>query len=194
ILFSVIFTSGLQMLGFQFSRKERQAIFHFWRYMGHLMGVHPELLPTDEADSWRITWLEALTEFLPDEDSVKLAHALLKAAPTAHGLVGNGPASRLAQRFVSNLHATYSRLALGDRNADLLGLPNRRPYMGVIGAIAATNFALETARRITPGATAYSVRVGDRSRRALLNQGARVSDPDLSFTREPKDPRVKQTA
>lgn len=189
ILFSVVFTGGLQMLGFQFSRREREAIFHFWRYMGHLLGVHPDLLPATEADAWRITWLEALTEFLPDEDSKKLAAAMMEAVPTAHGLRGDGPVSRGLGWLLRQTHGAYSRLALGKRNADRLGLPDRPVFLGVIGAIAAGNFALETARRITPGATSLAVRLGDASRRDLLERASRTSAPDLSFTREPDAPR-----
>lgn len=188
ILFSVVFTAGLQILGFQFSRREREAIFHFWRYMGHLLGVHPELLPATEGDAWRITWLEALTEFLPDEDSEKLAGAMLAAVPTAHGLRGETRRDRALGWLLSQLHGTYSRLALGPRNADRLGLPDRPVFLPVIGAISAANFALETVRRVVPGATDRAVRRGDVERRKMLERASRTSRPDLSFTREPLAP------
>ena len=188
ILFSVPFTVGLRALGFRFSDKERAAIFHFWRYVGYLMGIDPELLPADEADAWRITWLVATTEFLPDEDSRRLAQAMLAATATTHGLSGDDPATRLAAWAVASLHGSYSRLALGNHSADQLGIPNRPPFQAAIIALAAANFALETARRSIPGATRLSVLTGDRTRRAALRRLTRQTEADLTYTREATPP------
>ncbi len=41
------------------------------------MGVDDELLPTGEEDAWRLLWLLAATEFIPDDDSKRLAKALI---------------------------------------------------------------------------------------------------------------------
>jgi len=188
ILFSVIFTVGLQALGYRFSRREREAIFHFWRYVGHLIGVHPDLLPVNEADAWRITWLEAATEFIPDEDSPRLAQAMLAAAPAVHGIRGRSPGARLAGWTLVSLHSSYTRLALGHGNANQLGIPNRPPFHAAIVALAAANFALETARQRIPGATALSVYAGDKTRRAAMRTVTRKTGADLTYTRETAAP------
>jgi hypothetical protein len=185
ILFSVGMTAGLQTLGFRFTRNEREAIFHFWRYVGHLMGVHPDLLPVTEADTWRIVWLEAATEFLPDEDSHRLAQAMLAATGPTHGICGNSRLAQLATWTLTGLHGSYSRLALGTDNADHLGIPNRPPFHTAILALAASNYALETARQLTPGATRLSTYLGDRTRRAALRAVTRKTGADLTYTREP---------
>ncbi len=184
ILFSVVFTAGLRGLGFRFSATEREAVFHFWRYIGYLMGVHPELLPTNEDDAWRITWLEAATEFTPDEDSRMLAEAMLEALAETHGITGDDYLSRLAGWTLSSLHSSYSRLALGSENADLLGIPKRPPFHAAVAGIAAANFAVETARRAIPGASRVSVALGDRTRRAALGRVTRTTGADLSYTRD----------
>lgn len=69
MLFSLANLAGCQAMGMSFSDTEREAVFHFWRYVGQLMGIHPELVPTSEEDTWRLFWLEADTEFLPDEET-----------------------------------------------------------------------------------------------------------------------------
>lgn len=57
----------------------------------------PRLLPADEADTWRLLWLQADYEFRPDDDSTRLGRALRAAlGPLAVG--GNGhPAARAAR-------------------------------------------------------------------------------------------------
>jgi len=184
ILFSVPFVVGLRSLGFRFSAEERVAIFHFWRYVGYLMGIDPEILPADEADAWRITWLESATEFIPDEDSRRLARAMLAATAITHGLSGEGPATRLTAWALMSLHGSYSRLTLGNHSADLLGIPNRPPFAAALVALATANFALETARRTIPGATRLSVLTGDKTRRAAVRSLTRRTQADLSYTRE----------
>jgi hypothetical protein len=184
ILFSVMFTVGLRTLGFRFTRREREAIFHFWRYVGYLMGIPSELLPTDEADAWRITWLEALTELIPDEDSRRLTKAMFDAIPASHGVPGEDPASRLAAWILTSLHGGYIRLALGKQNADLLGVPDRPLGQAAMAAFAAANFGLETVRRMVPGATKVSVTAGDRSRRAALKLVTRQTGADLRLRRD----------
>jgi len=188
ILFSVVFTAGLRMLGFRFSTEERGAIFHLWRYVGYLMGVDAELLPTDENDAWRITWLEAATEFIPDEDSHRLAQALIAASNEFHGLTGDDPATRLAGWILASLHASYTRLALGNHNADQLGVPNRPPFHAAVIALAGANFALETARTRIPGANRLSVLIGDHTRRAAMRRVTRQTGADLTYTREDTAP------
>jgi hypothetical protein len=182
MLFSLVFTVGLNVLGFQFSRKERRAIFHLWRYVGWLLGIDHELLPADEADTWRLTWLEAATEFIPDEDAPRLAAALIKSTPGLHGLDGDGPLSKIAARCVVNLHASYSRLALGKQNADHLGLPNSPLAMVAVVSFSALIFVIETFRRLIPGATRLSELVGDRSRRAVLSRLGSGKQTDLKYT------------
>jgi ER-bound oxygenase mpaB/B'/Rubber oxygenase, catalytic domain len=184
ILFSTGLTAGLQTLGFRFTNREREAIFHLWRYVGHLIGVHPDLLPATESDTWRIVWLEAATEFHPDEDSRRLAQAMLASTAQTHGIQADSPPARLATWLLLSLHASYSRLALGNRNADQLGIPNRPPFHAAILALAACNYALESARQRLPGATTISTYLGDKTRRAALRAVARNTGADLTYTRD----------
>lgn len=189
MLFSMVFTLGLRGLGFRFTSEETAAVFHFWRYVGRLMGVHPELLPATQDDTFRLAWLQAATEFIPDEDSHRLAQAMIGSVAQVHGLAGGDPLSRAAVWTLVGLHSSLTRLALGSANADILGVPNRPPFHVALAALAGANFAAETARRAIPGATWLSVKLGDRSRRAMLQHVAKTTRADLTYTREPQEIR-----
>ncbi len=46
--FSVTYLIGLRMLGFVIQRRDREALVHFWRYTGRLLGVSDALLAATE--------------------------------------------------------------------------------------------------------------------------------------------------
>lgn len=175
MLFSLANLVGCQAMGIRFSAREREAVFHLWRYVGLLMGVDPELMPADEADTWRLFWLQADTEFLPDDDSVRLAQAL-------HGsTAGEDTAMKIARTVLSS----YSRLVLGSRNADQLGLIDNKPVQVAVLAVSAVNRVLEFPRLI-PGATRLSEEIGQWSRRRFIERGFTATGGDRSYRRHDK--------
>lgn len=171
MLFSLANLAGCQAMGMRFSDRERDAVFHFWRYVGLLMGVHPELVPTCEEDTWRLFWLEADTEFEPDDDSFLLAQAL-------HGGRDEGWATELARAYLSS----YSRLILGRSNADRLGLPDNKPLQAAVLATSVVNRVLDY-RRVIPGMTWLSEELGQRSRRGFIARGLAESGGDRTYGR-----------
>ena len=171
MLFSLANLAGCQAMGLRFSDRERDAVFHLWRYVGLLMGLHPELVPTSENDTWRLFWLEADTEFLPDDDSQKLAQAL-------HADRGEGWAIELARAYLSS----YSRLILGKTNADRLGLIDNKPLQAAVLASSAANRMFEYSRLI-PGINWLSEEFGQKTRRAFIGQGLRRTGGDRSYRR-----------
>lgn len=171
MLFSLANLAGCQAMGMRFSEREREAVFHFWRYVGLLMGVHPELVPTSESDTWRLFWLEADSEFEPDEDSYLLAQAL-------HADRNEGWVTELARGYLSS----YSRLILGKTNADRLGLADNKGLQAAVLATSAVNRALEY-RRILPGMTWLSEELGQRARRGLVARGMAQTRGDRSYDR-----------
>ena len=171
MLFSLANLAGCQAMGLRFTDTERDAVFHFWRYVGLLMGVHPELVPTCEEDTWRLFWLEADTEFLPDDDSMRLAQAL-------HGGRDEGWVTELARSYLSS----YSRLILGKSNADRLGLPDNKALQAAVLASSAVNRMFEY-RRVIPGMTWLSEELGQRARVGLINRGLSETGGDRSYRR-----------
>ncbi|WP_343063956.1 oxygenase MpaB family protein [Haloechinothrix aidingensis] len=179
LLFSQVFVLGTQMLGIRYARRERDDILHLWRYIGWLMGVDEGLLPAGEDDAWRMLWLLASTEFIPDEDSRRLANALLRS----HSGIGErfGPLSGLVSTASTGLHAAISRMLLGDANADFLDLPNQRLAKTAVLGLAAANFATETVRSFVPGATMAQEKLGAFARGAYARQLGRLVPLDPTY-------------
>jgi hypothetical protein len=179
LLFSLVYVFGTQLLGLRYSARERGDILHLWRYIGWLMGVDDELLPAGEEDAWRLLWLLAATEFIPDDDSKRLAKALIEA----NGAVGEGRGAvgKVLSHVSVAVHSSISRLVLGKTNADFLGLPNDPVAQAAIVAVAGVNFAAETVRRFIPGATALQERIGEAGRRRYVRRLEKIFAPDTSY-------------
>ncbi len=116
-------------------------------------------------------WLEADTEFLPDEDSRRLAQALHDGRDEPWTVA-------LARAYLSS----YSRLILGRSNADRLGLPDNKALQAAVLATSATNRVLEY-RRLIPGMTWLSEELGQRSRVGFIARGLRQTGGDRSYRR-----------
>jgi len=179
LLFSLVYVFGTQLLGLRYSARERGDILHLWRYIGWLMGVDDELLPTGEEDAWRLLWLLAATEFIPDDDSKRLAKALIEANAAVGE--GRGAVGKVPSHVSVAVHSSISRLVLGKTNADFLGLPNDPIAQAAIVAVAGVNFAAETVRRFIPGATALQERIGEAGRRGYVKRLEKIFAPDTTY-------------
>ncbi|ATY15614.1 DUF2236 domain-containing protein [Amycolatopsis sp. AA4] len=168
LLFSLVYVFGTQLLGLRYTAREKADILHLWRYVGWLMGVADELLPADEDDAWRLLWMLAATEFIPDDDSQRLARALVET----HAAIGEGrgPAGKVLAQVNVGVHSAISRLVLGRDNADFLGLPDNPVAQAAVLAAAGVNYAAETVRQLVPGATALQEALGAYGRRRYLKR------------------------
>lgn len=175
MLFSLANLVGCQAMGLRFSERERDAVFHLWRYVGQLMGVDRELMPVDEADTWRMFWLQADTEFLPDEDSKALAEALHGAQPD----------DDLPMSVARAVLSSYSRLVLGKVNADQLGLLDSKPLQAAVLGISAMNRVMEF-QRVIPGMTRLNEEIGHWTRRKFVGRGFTETGGDRSYRRHDK--------
>lgn len=180
LLFSLVYLLGTQLLGVRYSEHERADIMHLWRYVGWLMGVSEQLLPASEEDAWRMMWLLAATEFIPDEDSKRLAAALL--ASHAEVGKGRGKIGGAISHVSVRVHSSISRLVLGKTNADYLEVPNDLLAQGVVLSAAAANFAAETVRMRVPGATFLQEQVGALGRRQYVDRLSKVLSLDRRYT------------
>ncbi|PXY34654.1 hypothetical protein BAY59_03810 [Prauserella coralliicola] len=181
LLFSLVYVLGMQLLGVRYTDRERADIIHLWRYVGWLMGVDEEILPATEGDAWRLLWLLATTEFIPDDDSKRLAAALL--ASHAQVGAGRGAVGKVLSHVSVRVHSSISRLVLGKSNADFLGLPNDPIAQGLVLAAAATNFAAETVRQWVPGATVLQELIGDAGRRRYASRLGKIFRVDTTYAR-----------
>jgi hypothetical protein len=181
MLFSLVYVLGMRLLGVRYTAAERADILHLWRYVGWLMGVDDELLPATEDDAWRLWWLLAVTEFLPDEDSKRLAAALLRSH--AGVAADRGRLGEVLGELSVRVHGSISRLVLGSRNADFLGLPDDPIAQAAVVAAAAGNFAAETVRQWVPGATRLQERLGALARERYAERLSRLVEHDPTYSR-----------
>ena len=156
LLFSQLFLLALQSLGFRFTQTERENVMHFWRYTGYLMGVDERILPTGEADAWRLSYMQYATQDLPDDDSRMLVQALNNIPLDK---AGDNRFLQWAAKREIGYRAAFTRLLFGNRLADDLGLKMSPMVVAVLGT-APVVFGLETLRRMTPGATKLAAKLG----------------------------------
>lgn len=183
MLFSLGNVVGSQALGVRFSRRDKEALYHFWRYVGFLLGVDAELLPADEADTWRLLWLQADYEFRPDEDSTRLGQALRAAlGPLAVGSSAH-PAAQAARAVMTELLCAYSRLILGPSNANALELPDNKVAQLLVAGLAATNFTLRYPMRFVPGLDRVWESLGRRNIETFSAQALHRHRGDRTYRR-----------
>lgn len=180
MLFALGNVVGCQVLGIRTTRRERRAVYHLWRYVGHLIGIDPALLPADEDDFWRLLWLQADYEFLPDADSRLLSESLLGSMDQVFGIKSARRAKAL-RHYV----CAYSRLLLGPSCSDHLGIPHRRGYMALIGATAVVNTVRELVRRVVPGATRRAERIGQQRRQQIVSRMTAANGNDPHYRPNP---------
>lgn len=157
LLFSSVLLRGLRRLGFQPSIGEAEDYMHLWRYVGHLIGVAPELLPTTEAEA---RWLQDLILEMqgpPDEDSRALTRALLEAPLRA----ARTPRERRLAELRVNFSSGLCRAMLGDELADALELRDNR-WRHVIDVINALVSRGERLGSWMPALQKHAIRRGER--------------------------------
>ena len=176
--FSSIFLTGLRSLGFIFSKKEREAVIHLWRYVGYLLGVEERLLPADEADSMRALYQVIATICDPDDDTRALGQALANA-PLLDA--GEAPWQQWLARQERILRIGYTRYILGDQAGDDLGLPDTLAKY-VWPAQVPLRVGSELVRIAVPGMNRMLVKLGERMAREQFPQRVAETQADTTFT------------
>jgi ER-bound oxygenase mpaB/B'/Rubber oxygenase, catalytic domain len=166
LLFSCVFIDGVRLLGVHVSRDEADDYQHLFRWVGELIGVSPELLPSTHAEATRLADLVLLTQGAPDDDSRELVNALL-----------DGPlrlAKTSGERRRAEVHVSISRglcrSLIGDEMADALGLSRDGHRHWALG-VRATLRLLESARRGVPRLNDWVQLVGTRYWDFTVSQG-----------------------
>jgi ER-bound oxygenase mpaB/B'/Rubber oxygenase, catalytic domain len=147
LLFSYILMQGLEKLGVRISDDEQESYQHLWRYAGHLMGVHPDLLPTCKGDAVRLQDLIEATQAAPDEDSRLLVRALAGAGIQE---ARTDEERKLAVRAVRVLRAG-AYVMHGDALAESLGF-ERTVLQNALPILRRLVLSAETVARVFPDA------------------------------------------
>lgn len=117
--FSVVLLIGLRVMGMPVTREEGRAVMHLWCYACWLMGVDERWLRHDEAGGRKLLYQMLLTQLPPDESSRQLGRALMEETlqlPYPH-------LRALRVRFEQARHLSVTRLFVGQRGMQALGLP-----------------------------------------------------------------------
>ena len=176
--FSSIYLTGLRALGFVFTKKEREAITHLWRYIGYLMGVDETILPANETDSIRAMYLASATAPKPDEDSKILGQSL-----------GDSPLmfasdhwfSQRAAKVERTLRIGYSRYLLGDNACNQLGLPDTKAKY-FWPATVPLRMSSELVRKTVPGVNQLLIKWGEKATKEQFPQQVKQTQADTTFT------------
>lgn len=142
LLFSSVLVQGTRKLGCDVRDDEADDLIHLWRYVGHLIGVEPELAPASFSEALSREQLLLATQGQADEDGRALALALIRHVETS---APDDRRRKVAIRQQGFAHGLVRGL-LGDAIADQLGIRDDR-WKHVVPAIAAVTRPLERARR-----------------------------------------------
>lgn len=161
--FGLIPMRGMRAIGAPYLPHEEAAEYARWRYLGHLLGITPGLLPADAADHRQLEEIYLLTR-PPVEDFCRdlvagINHDFLVIEV---GKLLPGPLKRHAMTVVHALE----RLFLGDVIADDLAVPRTRllPLIRAVGAaVGAANHVLDLVPVTLPVRTRMGRRYGERA-------------------------------
>lgn len=175
LLFSSVWLNGLRLFGFQLTPEESEDYMHLWRYVGYVMGVDPELLPSSEAEAIHLQELILLTQGPPDEDSKSLVYALLDA-PLERAR-DEKEREQIAKRVQFSRY--LCRWLIGDDIADQLGLPRKRTAEWGLLAFRRVVHRADGFRTRVPFIPEMVRRAGERYWVWLVEQGLKGTPADF---------------
>jgi hypothetical protein len=181
------FAPGLAMhlLGYLPSRDDIEAMMHFWRYVGHLMGVRPRWYPSSLREAAQLSFVTFVKGArLSGEDGRMLCQSFADAFRPDPSLPLR---KRLPAELEHRIHRAYTRLFVTPRSHRQFGLPSAGVWLFAPLALAPLTAATELARRTIPGVDAVVDRVARRSRDRWFasHMGGRTAEyrPVEQFTR-----------
>ncbi|MDB5258610.1 MAG: hypothetical protein JWM14_3305 [Chitinophagaceae bacterium] len=117
--FSLVFLDGLRKQGFNPSLQEVNGLFHFWKYIGYLLGIPLNYLPENEEQAIESLYQWTMNQPAADEDTIALAQALMNAPLSAPY-----PKLRWQKIVLVKIYLGYNRYFLGKQACERLHLPN----------------------------------------------------------------------
>lgn len=169
--------TALYALGYLTSREEIEAMMHFWRYVGHIMGVRPPWYPTtwnEAAQLSFVIWAKAARA--AGQDGKKLAHAYVRAfEPSTHARW----LWRLEDELEQRCSAGYVRLFLLPSTYRRYELPSAG--LSAVLPLLQTPFVLgaEMLRRLAPKLEPVSDRIARAQRNRWLTKRLRGARPEF---------------
>lgn len=150
IEFSLIPLRVMRRLGIRHTARERAAIYHLFRYVGHLMGIDERILPKTEAEFTELERIYHLTGAEPSDYSRELVAELLDTIMPDSLADQAGALAPLVRRIARPMSHGLSRAFTGDRTADLLGV-RRNAWRHLPSVVAPPLFLFNELQRLVPG-------------------------------------------
>lgn len=117
--FSIIFLDGLRKLGLKPTEQEIQGLFHFWKYVGSLLGTPATYFPETESDAIHAIYAWTITQAPADKDTISLALAL-----SLEPIDGPFPSKTWQRKLVYKTHLGYNWFFLGESSCRTMQLPS----------------------------------------------------------------------
>jgi len=159
---------AMRVLGYRPTTDDIEAMLHFWRYVGHLMGVRPRWFPTTVRDCWQlafVTWVKGARA--SGDDGRQLCASYVAAFTPPPDLPWR---ARLAAWWSDGRHRGFTRVFLPPAAYRANRLPPAGLWPLAVLAPAPAVFAAETLRRWLPPLDAVADRVARRRRAAWFAQ------------------------
>jgi hypothetical protein len=159
LAFCHVYLRAMHRVGVDVTDEEERSVHHLYRWVGHVMGVAPELLTTNRTEEAALYGHITRRVLYPDEDSRTLAAALIDALAFRKPVFLPGPA--LVQ---------ITRQMIGDVLADGLGLDHSERWSHVRHALPLFSRAQRELERV-PLAVAPMEALGERVARLVYERG-----------------------
>jgi hypothetical protein len=159
---------AMQAMGFRPSLREIEAMMHFWRYVGHLMGVRPRIYPTSLRQAAQLSFVAFVkSAHRAGEDEKRLCQAYVDMfAPDEAGTLGE----RLRGALSHGIHLGYARFFLPSKTYRRNRLPPAGLWAFYPLFLFPFIFGAETVRRTFPAFDAVSDRLARASRDRWLSR------------------------
>jgi len=146
----------MRVMGYRTSREEIEAMMHFWRYVGHLMGVTPRFYPHSADEALGLVYTAQVKgAHRGGDDARQLAHSYLASyAPAA----SDRGATRWRKRLEHLVERGYVGLFVPSATQRAYDLPSAGLWRWHPFAQLPVIFALETARRRSAWIDAWAER------------------------------------
>ncbi len=175
---SVVPGLALWSVGHQTTIREIEATLHFWRYVGHLLGVQPDWYPRDFRESVQLMFAAFVKRaYTAGADGAELVESYLPAfEPTP----GTGLRKRLRDELNYRVQIGYTAFWLLPKTYRRHRMPRRFPWVLQPILQLPVNLALETCRRLVPPLDGVADRVQRRRRERWYRN--EVGDAEAQFT------------
>ena len=145
---SIVPGLGLWSIGHQTTLREIEALLHFWRYVGHLLGVQPDWYPENVQQSLQLMYAAFVKRaYSAGADGAELIEAYLPAFAPADGLHG---IERLQHELDYRSLIGYTRFWMAPWRYNSHSMPNPWPWAMAPLLQAPFLFAFEFLRRGVP--------------------------------------------